>query len=338
MRSRAKRYDILDVAKFICAWMVVVIHTTPLKPYSQIADLLTAQGVCRIAVPCFFAISAYLLFGRFTENHRENTAKIKCYCKRILVLYVIWSVVYTLGYCIVRFNHISLGVPFVMERIRLWILEASWYHLWYLLATVYAVPVMYMVYLRGGLLALRIIVPLMWTMRCLQYTYSWLGIFRPVFNWLQQHCDAVNNVLFCAVPLMSVGILVIHRDESRTNRYWGKRAALWSGIYLLELVIAFILSQEKIHFEFLFSTPVLTYYVLCWLVTLEFSFQNKQIPRLLRDCSIWLYCIHPLFILLWDTFVGTVEIWRFLAVVLCCAASALGYVTIKRRKDGCKCV
>ena len=332
-KTNLRRFDVLDVTKFICAWLVVVIHTSPLKPYSRIADVLTAQGVCRIAVPLFFSISSFLLFRNMSENREENMRRINRYCVRILFLYTFWSSVYTLGYIFLHYDSIAWGEPFVLDRIRLWILEASHYHLWYLLATIYAVPLIYAVYSKCGVDILHWVVPPLWILRCLQFTYNWLDLLRPMFEWLQQYCDVVTNVFFCAVPLMSVGIVAIHRSETKSNQYWGKHTALWAGIYLMELMITYVLSPQKIHFEYLFSTPVLAYYLLCWLVTLDFSAKNVRLPRFLRECSIWIYCIHPLFILVWDMFVGVMGIRRFLTVALCSAVSGLGYVAVKSRKD-----
>lgn len=195
-KPSVQRIDALDVTKFICAWMVVVIHTTPLKKYSQIADILTAQGICRIAVPCFFAISAFLLFYRMSEDKKENIARIKRYCVRILYMYISWSAVYTFLYIAINLDNIAWGIPFFVERFRLWVFEASHYHLWYLLSTIYAVPIVYILYSIGGVGVLRTIAPPLWMLRCLQLTYNWLGLFTPMFDWLQRNCDAATNVFF----------------------------------------------------------------------------------------------------------------------------------------------
>ena len=71
--STQTHFDILDIMKWLCAWMVVIIHTIPLKPYSLIADVYTAQGICRLAVPLFFAASSFLLLRKLpTENKQTN--------------------------------------------------------------------------------------------------------------------------------------------------------------------------------------------------------------------------------------------------------------------------
>ena len=158
-KTGARRIDALDVTKFICAWLVVVIHTSPLKPYSKIADVLTAQGVCRIAVPLFFLISAFLLFRNMSGTRAKNVHKIKRYCVRIILLYVFWSSVYTFAYFFLRYDSITWGLLFVLDRIRLWLMEAAHYHLWYLLATIYAVPLVYAVCSRYGVDVLRALVP-----------------------------------------------------------------------------------------------------------------------------------------------------------------------------------
>lgn len=51
-----------DIIKWICAFLVLFLHCEPLAPYSSIMNLYTKDGICRIGVPIFYAISGYLLF------------------------------------------------------------------------------------------------------------------------------------------------------------------------------------------------------------------------------------------------------------------------------------
>lgn len=332
-----QKYDALDVMKWIGSWMVVVIHTSPLKPYSAIADMLTAQGVCRIAVPFFFAASAFLLFSKLDSNYHNDVLRIKHYCTRILRMYCVWSIVYLLLHILTYGISTAWNLAFWGSRLRLFFFEASHYHLWYLLATVYAVPLVYLLYHTGSEVILFAIVPPLWTLRCLQYTYGWVGIFRDEFLWLQTNCDVITNVFFCAVPLMSVGIIAMRRYKEHSNRQWGIRTTIWFVAYIVELIATYITSPQKVHFEYLFCAPILTYHLLCWLLTLEFSFKENNISIIFRRGSIWIYCIHPLFILLWDSFSEIVGIRRFVVVAFFSLLSSFAYVLIRNRKDRYKC-
>lgn len=80
--EQRKEIDILDVAKFIMAIMVVGIHT--LGRYG-------IYPLFRIAVPLFFMISSYLFFSN-TEK-RGNLKYLKKFCIRNIKLYCFWFIV-----------------------------------------------------------------------------------------------------------------------------------------------------------------------------------------------------------------------------------------------------
>ena len=58
-------YDAIDLMKFFGALMVVIIHTKPFQPYSNLLNVYTAEGVCRVAVPFFFSVSGLFLCQKF---------------------------------------------------------------------------------------------------------------------------------------------------------------------------------------------------------------------------------------------------------------------------------
>ena len=50
-------YPNLDLAKFVCALLVVVIHTSPLENTAELAHFYLNNVFARVAVPLFFAAS-----------------------------------------------------------------------------------------------------------------------------------------------------------------------------------------------------------------------------------------------------------------------------------------
>lgn len=335
-----RRYDVLDVTKWICSWMVVVIHTTPLKPYSQIADVITAQGICRIAVPFFFAVSAFLLFHKMGVNQERDTLRINNYCRRIFLIYSIWSVVYFVFLVVLGYEVPTWDLAWVWECIRKFFLEASIYHLWYLLATLYAVPILYYIYTyiypkhRQGIWGAMW---LLWILRCIQYTYNWTGFLQAQLEWLQRNCDAVPNTILCALPLMFVGIEAGKEYELRSNRAWGIRTVVMAFVYGIELCFAYHLSLYKTHFEYLLTAPLLVYNLLCWLLTLNFSLNSKVISRFFRDSSIWIYCVHVLIILAFNRINSSTGMRRFAVVVPLCLVTSCLYAYYIYRKERQKC-
>lgn len=119
MRQK-KCIDILDITKFIMAFMVVGIHT--LGRYG-------IYPLFRIAVPLFFMTSSYLFFSNCEK--RTNVKYLKKFCARNFKLYIFWFIVlmpiflsfggYLKGN--LMFNFFKLGIRFLCGST----FAASWY-------------------------------------------------------------------------------------------------------------------------------------------------------------------------------------------------------------------
>lgn len=88
----ANRSASLDVLKLGLAFLVVALHIFPVAKMTGISGLISyeiASGITRIAVPTFFIVSGYLL-----RNKLHDKTYLKKYCKRILLLYIVWQLIY----------------------------------------------------------------------------------------------------------------------------------------------------------------------------------------------------------------------------------------------------
>ena len=96
------QFNGIDIVKFICAFLVCVIHITPLKVEVLGVEKLSylnfglQQYLCRIAVPFYFTASGFLLF-RKTEFNNLNESRIKNYCFKILRLLGTWTFLLFVG-------------------------------------------------------------------------------------------------------------------------------------------------------------------------------------------------------------------------------------------------
>lgn len=110
-----KQYSGIDVAKLICALMVIAIHT---QPFSHHVWLDRGAGIItRLAVPFFFVTTGFFL-------DFSNTKKVMKYIVRLIVLYAIWTIIY---------------LPFSSISVKKLLLTGIVEHLWYLPAAIIAV-------------------------------------------------------------------------------------------------------------------------------------------------------------------------------------------------------
>lgn len=312
--------------------MVVVIHCKPFLPYSEFWNVLTAEGVCRIAVPFFFAVSGVFLYRKLSRysNERDNGVRLKLclsYSLKNAKLYLSWSVVYIVLHAI---QNGSVTWSFTAEQCRLLIFDASHYHFWYLLALIYAAPWLSKLFLLKRK-SLIMIVAAGWIAQSIRFVYRWIP-GGDIIPWSTRYGDALMNTAFCAVPMLCLGALCWQDYRKTTAQHWFLRTGISFAIAMGELVLLYLFSPQKIHFEFLLTMPFLTYSLVCWLMRVRFSFADSAVPRYLRTSSIWIYCVHPLWISVFGFFDDSTGLRRFAVVTVCVLLSSFIYVSLKFKK------
>lgn len=91
-KSIDSHYKLIDLLKFICAFLVIGIHTRPFQASSNFLDKLFYYDISNYAVPFFYACTGYFLIVKSSEENLH--AKLIFRCKRTLQIYLMWSVSY----------------------------------------------------------------------------------------------------------------------------------------------------------------------------------------------------------------------------------------------------
>lgn len=69
-KSIDSNYKLINLLKFVCAFLVIGKHTRPFQASSNPLDRLFYYGIPNYAVPFFYACTVYFLI----EKHQEKTA------------------------------------------------------------------------------------------------------------------------------------------------------------------------------------------------------------------------------------------------------------------------
>ena len=90
--KQSSSYKLIDLLKFVCAFLVIGIHTRPFQASSELLDKVFYYDISNYAVPFFYACTGYFL----VLNHPEETLQTKSMssCIKILKIYLLWSAVY----------------------------------------------------------------------------------------------------------------------------------------------------------------------------------------------------------------------------------------------------
>lgn len=87
---------------FLCACMVVMIHSTTIPPLGTfqwwVSFLIGKEGLCRIAVPSFFVMAGFFLVGHVDEVGWYGRA-VKTRIQSLLIPFYIWTIFGVLFSC-----------------------------------------------------------------------------------------------------------------------------------------------------------------------------------------------------------------------------------------------
>ena len=85
-------YKLIDLIKFLCAYLVIGIHTRPFQSVSILLDKFFYYNVSNYAVPFFYACTGYFLVVKQPEKSLHT--KLMYRIRKIVEIYIIWSAVY----------------------------------------------------------------------------------------------------------------------------------------------------------------------------------------------------------------------------------------------------
>ena len=132
----------IDICKFLGAYMVVAIHTTPWNLFGTGAFNTVYLNFIYCAVPCFFMASGYLLAGRmeWPLTAKDNLPKVAHAFFKMLKLYLLLAIFdyrrSGLGVREAAIRYIK-GLVFSGEHYGSWML-------WYMISAIYALGIIYL--------------------------------------------------------------------------------------------------------------------------------------------------------------------------------------------------
>ena len=290
-----ERNHSIDVFRYLCAIMVVAIHTQPFMEISPKLSLVFTQIIPRIAVPFFFIVAGYFYINKLEEKKPIFLS----YIKRLLKTYVFWSCVY-FAIDFIQWGHSSIK-GFVLHCALSFLVNGSHYHFWFFPALIFAVCATTLVYklkLKKVLLPMSII---LYTIGCLGCSYRSIGLKIPVlsmlFSW--QHFTLIRRIVLMAFPFFAAGLLAAKAACFIKKRSVSDRTVLlvlFGTIccWLLEIMIV-------IHFR-LKENIIITFGLYLLTVTVMAVLLRYPLPKahkLSQKCHILAdltYYVHPMVI------------------------------------------
>ncbi len=295
---KTNRYAAIDVAKLIAAVFIVAIHTGLFSDVSGLG-FFVQNILTRFAVPFFFVASGFFLFGRmeYDTTHRltkNNLAKLIRFEKRLLILYVVWSVVF-LAWTIPNWYQLGWwGLSALKDYIVSFFFSGTLYHFWYILASLYGAVFCYFL-LRYCKPALRfLILGGAWCLYLLAYSYGWITIplLSDILN-LFGKLSAVRTALLCAMPLMIIGGEIGHFQCKWSKKIRVGGFLLSAVLLITEILLLKTFSPNQSSFSYcIFTLPCALFLFLIVLHDIPVSSKLARYSPALRAYSTHMYCFH----------------------------------------------
>ncbi len=286
MSSVKRRYNSIDLFKFIMAFAVIALHTEPLRDNPCASAVKIYSILVSMAVPFFFLASGYLLAsGTDSSDDICDPARIKRQTIKILKMYLLWNLIYfpiTVAYFLI---YETSPIRCVFIFIRGLVLVGEQYNswpLWYLLSIVYSLVFLSFFVKRfrkpGHFLALSAIASIF----CVGLTalVKYEGTYGGIGETLRQlvYLGLGNGRIFSGLVYIPVGMLMVRKKLP---------VYLNAGMLVAAGVIQFFTDN-------LIVTGYLTIIASIGLFGLVESLRLKDSPvyAVLRSMSTSMYLIH----------------------------------------------
>ncbi len=284
----------LDFFKIIGAFLVVAIHIHPLKSYSLGASYVLTEIICRVAVPIFFLCSGFFLGGKL-----QDWKKTRKYIGHILKMYVLWTILY-MPQIFLRFWSATDTVLTNMLRIgQRILLIGSYIQLWYLLATIVAVWILYLLVHSIGFSKKTVlcIAFLLYVIGLLGNGYAKLTmssqVGRAVLVAYRIILLTTRNGIFFGLLFIALGYYIgIHKNKIKKYPYFLLGVVSLVLMYLEDRAITNWIG-EGAHDMYLFTVPTAVF------LFLGFAFWNikdryQGVGARLRQYATDIFLVHLL--------------------------------------------
>ena len=277
-----KTFNNIDVIKVCMAVFVIAIHTNPqvcIQSYC-IQNLIVC--LYSLAVPFFFTTSGFLLWNKCKDcNNTERLIKIRKWLKRILRLYIIWTIIY-LPFTIYGFYHDGVSffqsmIIFIRNFIMIGENYLSW-PLWYLLAMLVAGSIIYVLEKYRVRYSIQILLCVVFVLVAVLLNYfHHISIVEPYFKLFK----TTRNGFFEGFQYMMIGIIIASYGVRM------KKTNLW-----LLLVTGYVAHL----FQLFGATYLMAYAFFSLVIQMQFNIIQNDTALYFRLSSTVVYFVHMIWV------------------------------------------
>ena len=282
-----KAYTGIDYFRFVAAFLVIAIHTSPLSTYSELGNFILTRILARVAVPFYFMTSGFFLISRYAYNGD----KLIAFLKRVALFYGC-SIVFYIPLNI--YNHyFSMDnlLPNILKDI---FFDGTMYHLWYLPASMTGAVIAWFLVRKSGFKRAFIITLFLYVIGMLGDSYygvvSHAPVLKSLYGYMFEVFDYTRNGIFFAPVFFVLGGRIADGGKEISLKISIIGLGISVLLMLSEGMLLHTLQLQRHDSMYLFLLPCM-YYLFNVL-----AFWRGQRKEILRTSALVIYIIHPMVI------------------------------------------
>jgi serine/alanine racemase len=300
--NNSSNHNAIDVMKFICAIMVVIIHAPPLLSYNETANFILVDILARIAVPFFFVCAGYLFFNKIEmKNSRvgniiSNIYLFKRYTLRLIKIYASWTVFYLIWWIPFWYHHGNITIANIKGYVLSIFISGSYYHLWYIVALIYGMFFTFFMLRHFHVWIVIATAIIFYLIGTFAYSYTWVASENSLIGFILRFYSYLGSIsigVFRAFPYLLMGFIF--------SKYRIKiKVSLSTILSILFLVLigleVWMLKTigNSSKFSYVFSTGGAVFFI--FHSVSKIKLEPKNLYPLLRKMSSIIYFAHPMLI------------------------------------------
>jgi len=290
--ERTHGYGGIDRFRLIAATLIVGIHTYPLVSISDVVNFYVIHVLARVAVPFFLMVTGYFLLPRYLFRRERDIKPLVNFIKKTGLIYALATLLY-LPISIYAGHY--AGVNLFTAIARNIVFDGTFYHLWYLPASIIGVLILYVLGRKFSFHVILVIVGALYIIGLFGDNYfgviSGVPFLREIYYFGFNIFSFTRNGLFYAPIFLVMGAIFARSG----NRIKSGESIIGLVISLSMLVLeGHLLRNSGLsrHSSMYFALLPSMFFLFNILLTIE----GKSVA-LLRGVSMWIFILHPLFII-----------------------------------------
>lgn len=278
-----KNSQAVDIAKLICAYFVLGIHTVFLEDIAPELRFWVQRLFWSLAVPFFFMCSG--VYYKTDEN--ESAFKLPRQVKRLVVPYFFWSIVYNIVIRNFDFKSILKGYLIASPGGAMWFVGALMISM--VICKFIKTKKQHVVAIVVGLILYLFGISLNSYSGFLTRTQ----IGDVLVKYYKNTFDSTRNFVFTGFPMFILGYYI---GRYGIPKFFSKKNCVLTSLFgwFLLLFLSLILRRKPDAFSggylYLIALPLIVFSVLCFLLQTENKF--KFDTKILRKISTGIYFSH----------------------------------------------